>query len=43
MITPAEKIIAERRPSEILWAYWGQVVSIEENAERLAAEYLEAA
>lgn len=38
-----EKILAERRPSEILWAYWDEVLAIEENAERLEVEHLEAA
>lgn len=33
----------ELRPSEILWAYWDQVLAIEEDALRLQAEYLEAA
>lgn len=32
-----------RRPAEIIWAYWVQVLSIEENSERLTPEYLEAA
>lgn len=33
----------EMRPSEIVWAYWAQVLAIEENAERLPVEVIEAA
>lgn len=32
----------ELRPSEVLWAYWAQVLCIEEDAERLTPEYIEA-
>lgn len=38
-----EKMPKELRPSEVLWGYWAQVVALEENAERLEIQYLEAA
>lgn len=33
--------IYELRPAEIVWAYWAEVLCIEENAILLAPEYLE--
>lgn len=38
-----EKVLAERRPSEIIWAYFEEVTVIEENAIRLETEYFEVA
>jgi hypothetical protein len=31
----------ELRPAEIVWAYWAEVLALEENAIRLQPEYLE--
>ena len=32
----------ELRPSEIIWAYWAELLAIEEDALRLEPEYMEA-
>jgi hypothetical protein len=33
----------ELRPSEVVWAYWAQVLAIEEDALRMEPQYMEAA